>query len=57
MTHENDNHKRHGSRAGAAWIVIGMVFAFLVITGVYWAGHNSSDTASKNTPTQTTGGR
>ena len=56
MTNEdNNNQRKHGSAIGAAWIVIGIVFAFLVVSAIYWSGHNSSDTVSAANSLETTG--
>jgi hypothetical protein len=51
MTHENanNNHKRHGSVAGAGWITLVIAIAFIIISAVYWSGHRGN-TASNSNP-------
>lgn len=46
MAYEDHNHKRHGSVAGAAWIVVAIATAMLVVTAIYRSDH-ASNTASK----------
>ena len=56
MTYDNDNHRKHGSAAGAVWIGIAIVIALIFVSAVY-SGDHSGNTASKGgTPaSQTTG--
>ena len=56
MAYKDNKHTKHGSAAGAAWILVATVIALLVLTVLYWSSDHN-DTASKNSgsPTQTTG--
>lgn len=49
MTPEKENHKRHGSRAGAVWILIVIAIALIIVAASYQGEHGSNNFKSQTT--------